>query len=105
MVLGAAALMMAGVSAACTAHIEAGSRSAAVSSDKLAATVEERLKAHTGKEADSVECDGELPAKVGATQRCTLTDGAMEYGVTVTTTSADNGTVKFDIKVDDHPVR
>ena len=43
--------------------------------DKLAAVVQQKLDAQVGPKADSVACDDDLPAKVGATQHCVLTAG------------------------------
>jgi predicted thioesterase len=45
-----------------------------------------------------------VPAKVGATQRCTLTalDGTT-IGVTATVTAVNGDDVSFDFKVDDEP--
>ncbi|SUA31700.1 Uncharacterised protein [Mycolicibacterium fortuitum] len=54
--------------------------------------------------ADSVDCDGDLDGKVGATQRCVLTAGGTKMDVTVTTTSVEMNNVKFDVKVDDKSI-
>ncbi|OBI52681.1 hypothetical protein A5707_12145 [Mycobacterium kyorinense] len=87
----------------CSVHGEVG-KSVAVPKDKLAATVKEKLEANAGEKADSVVCDGDLPGKVGATQRCVLTDGGTKYRVTVTTTGVDGDNVKFDAVTDDQPM-
>jgi uncharacterized protein DUF4333 len=55
-----------------------------------------------GKQVDEVSCP-DLPATVGASQRCTLKAGADTYGVTVTVTSVQGTDVKFDIQVDRTP--
>ena len=55
-----------------------------------------------GKQVDEVSCP-DLPATVGASQRCTLKAGADTYGVTVTVTSVQGTDVKFDIQVDQTP--
>ena len=55
-----------------------------------------------GKQVDEVSCP-DLPAAVGATQRCTLRAGGDTYGVTVTVTSVQGTDVKFDIQVDQTP--
>lgn len=88
---------------ACSASVEA-SKSAGISKDRLADVVKEKLEAQVGSKADSVECDGELPAKVGATQRCVLTDGDKKWGVTVTANSVEGDNVKFGVEVDDQPM-
>ncbi|WP_280832344.1 DUF4333 domain-containing protein [Mycolicibacterium frederiksbergense] len=89
---------------ACSAHFDVG-RTKAVSKDQLADIVKQKLEAQVGAEADSVVCEGNLSAKVGATQRCVLTDGSKKYGVTATATSVDGDNVKFDIDVDDKPMK
>lgn len=102
--IAAAIAVAAGVLGACSAHIEAGT-SAGISKEQLAKTVKEKLEAQVGEKADSVVCDGTLPAKVDATQKCVLTaGGSTKYGVTVTATSVDGDNVKFDVKVDDKPM-
>ena len=55
-----------------------------------------------GKQVDEVSCP-DLPATVGATQRCALKAGGDTYGVTVTVTSVQGSDVKFDIAVDPAP--
>jgi hypothetical protein len=55
-----------------------------------------------GKQVDQVSCP-DLPATVGASQRCTLQAGGDTYGVTVTVTSVQGTDVKFDIQVDTTP--
>ena len=56
-----------------------------------------------GKQVDEVSCP-DLPAAVGATERCTLKAGGDTYGVTVTVTSVQDNDVKFDIQVDQTPL-
>jgi hypothetical protein len=58
--------------------------------------------ASNGKQVDQVSCP-DLPARVGASQRCTLTSGTETYGVTVTVTTVLGTDVKFDIQVDQAP--
>ena len=55
-----------------------------------------------GKQVDEVSCP-DLPATVGASERCTLKAGADTYGVTVTVTGVQGTDVKFDIQVDQTP--
>jgi hypothetical protein len=55
-----------------------------------------------GKQVDEVSCP-DLPATVGASERCTLKAGADSYGVTVTVTGVQGTDVKFDIQVDQTP--
>jgi hypothetical protein len=53
-----------------------------------------------GKAPDSVTCPGDLDAKVGATERCTLTAGSHELGMTVTVKSVEGDTANYEVKVD-----
>lgn len=101
--VGIAALAVAGLLGACSGHVEVGT-TPGISKDQLAKTVKERLEAQVGAKADSVVCDGTLPAKVNATQRCVLTAGSQKYGATVTANSVEGTNVKFDVKVDDKPM-
>ena len=55
-----------------------------------------------GKQVDEVSCP-DLPATVGASERCTLKAGGDTYGVTVTVTGVQGTDVKFDIQVDQTP--
>jgi hypothetical protein len=72
-----------------------------VDGKSVAQSVLLQLKAED-KQVDEVSCP-DLPATVGATQRCTLRAGADTYGVTVTVTSVQGTDVKFDIQVDKTP--
>jgi Domain of unknown function (DUF4333) len=74
---------------------------ARVDGKNVAQSVLDQL-ASTGKDVDEVTCP-DLPARVGATERCTLVTGAETYGVTVTATSVQGTDVKFDIQVDQAP--
>ncbi len=55
-----------------------------------------------GQAPDTVTCPDDLDAKVGATERCTLTAGKDELGMTVTVKSLDEGTnvAHYVVKVD-----
>ena len=72
-----------------------------VDGKSVAQSVLLQLKAED-KQVDEVSCP-DLPATVGASQRCTLRAGADTYGVTVTVTSVQGTDVKFDIQVDKTP--
>ncbi|MEV0671250.1 DUF4333 domain-containing protein [Mycobacterium sp. NPDC050441] len=100
--LAASMLVAAGLLGACSANVHVGKTG--TPKDQLAKTVKEKLEAQAGKKADSVTCDGDLEAKVGATQRCVLTVKGAKLGVTVTATSVSDGNIKFDAKVDDKPM-
>ncbi|MUL84851.1 DUF4333 domain-containing protein [Mycobacterium sp. CBMA247] len=72
----------------------------------LEKSIKEDLSAKAGVELKSVTCDGLLKGTVGATQRCVATgaDG-VSYGITVRTKSVTGTHVKFDITVDDEPIK
>ena len=72
-----------------------------VDGKSVAQSVLLQLKAED-KQVDEVSCP-DLPADVGATQRCSLRAGGDTYGVTVTVTSVQGSDVKFDIAVDPAP--
>jgi hypothetical protein len=56
-----------------------------------------------GVAPDSVDCANPLPAKVGQSERCSLTAGGVKYGLTVTITSLNaNNVANYDVQVDNH---
>ncbi|RMI35560.1 DUF4333 domain-containing protein [Nocardia stercoris] len=74
-----------------------------VDKNDVANEISQKLTEQVGKQPDKVECPGNLPAKVGATLVCTLTDGTTQYDVHVDVTGVDGDKALFDIKVDDNP--
>jgi ribosomal protein L12E/L44/L45/RPP1/RPP2 len=74
---------------------------ATVAGENVAQSVFDQLAAN-GNRVDQVSCP-DLPARVGASQRCTLTSGTETYGVTVTVKTVLGTDVKFDIQVDQTP--
>ncbi|WP_340539795.1 DUF4333 domain-containing protein [Nocardioides sp. GXZ039] len=81
-----------------------GATGAAVPAADVAEQAKQQLAASVGQEPDDVTCVDDLPAEVGATIRCTLTDAGTQYGVTVTATEVDGTNVKFDVQVDQEPM-
>jgi hypothetical protein len=79
--------------------------SSLLDADEVADGAEEALEETVGSRPD-ITCPEDLEATVGAETRCVLTagDDPTEYGVTVTVTSMENGTAKFDVVVDEEPV-
>ena len=53
-----------------------------------------------GRAPDSVTCPDDLDAKVGATERCSLTAGGDTLGMTVTVKSVEGDTANYEVKVD-----
>ena len=82
----------------------AGCDSTKVAAATVAKAAEDALQQQVGTRPD-VSCPHDLPAKVGATTRCTLTAEGLDgtYGITVTVRSVENGKAHFDVKVDDQP--
>lgn len=101
--IATAMLIAATLLGGCSGHAEVG-KTPAVSKDKLAATVKQKLEAQAGEKADSVVCDGDLQGRVGAKQRCVLTVGTTKYAVHVTTTGVDGDDIKFEAQTDDQPL-
>jgi DNA-binding IclR family transcriptional regulator len=67
--------------------------------------VEEQISSEVtealGKGPDTVECPGDLEAKVDATMDCTVMVGTEELPLTVTVTKVDGKDVNFDIELTD----
>lgn len=95
------------VLAACTAlALSACSFSASTASSVPAADVAEQtaqgIEKIVGQRPD-VKCKDDLPAKVGATITCDLTDGTDIYDVKITVTTVEGTDVNFDFDVADTP--
>lgn len=96
-VRAAGALLAVAFAAGCSASV--GSKE--VSKDEVAKQASAALGKQVGREPDDVTCEDGLKAEVGATIRCTLTDGGKKQGMTVTAKSVDGKKVNMDFKVDD----
>ncbi|MEV0783247.1 DUF4333 domain-containing protein [Streptomyces sp. NPDC050423] len=96
-VRAAGALLAVAFAAGCSASV--GSKE--VSKDEVAKQASAALGKQVGREPDDVTCEDDLKAEVGATIRCTLTDGGKNQGMTVTAKSVDGKKVNMDFKVDD----
>jgi hypothetical protein len=83
------------------ADVASAAPASSVDGKNVAQSVFDQLVAN-GKQVNQVSCP-DLPARVGASQRCSLTSGKDTYGVTVTVTSVQGTDVKFDIQVDRTP--
>jgi len=87
------------------AGLAACGSSDSVSEGDVEDNVKEALAQEIGQEPESVECDDDLKAEVGASIRCVLTaEDGTRIGLTVTTKSVDGNDVEFDIQVDDQPM-
>lgn len=63
--------------------------------------VADGLQKSVGKRPDKIDCPKDIPAKVGATERCKLTDAGTSIGLTVKVTSVSGGKAHIEIRVDD----
>ncbi|WP_454787515.1 DUF4333 domain-containing protein [Mycolicibacterium lutetiense] len=70
-----------------------------VSKKALESAAMKQLQPKIDVPIDSVDCDGGLPAKVTATQTCTVTVGEDTYHATVTATEVNGTNVDFNISI------
>ena len=94
----AVALGLVLASAAC------GSSTGHVKKADVESQIKSQIGAKVGQTPEAASCPGNLEAKVGATERCTLTLAGTTYGTTVTVTDVHGSTVDFSINVDSTPV-
>jgi hypothetical protein len=99
---GAAVWAAAAVATSVACSFSAGS-SVSVDKADLAKEISAQLEKQVGRAPDSVDCPDDLKGEVGATTRCTLSNGGEAYGVDVNVTKVEGTDVKFDLKVDDQP--
>lgn len=74
-----------------------------VDKSQVAKTISDKVTPQLGAAPDSVTCHDNLKGVEGATLRCQLTTGGKNYGVNVTVTGVDGGTVNYRFEVDDQP--
>lgn len=98
--LGATALFAAG----CEGSVSVGEKT--ISKSEVEAQAATQLAAQVDQPEPEITCPDDLKAEVDATMECTLVaEGeTTEYPVTITVTSVEDGTAKFDIKVGEAPV-
>jgi hypothetical protein len=94
LVSGAAAGLMASAGA-CSCSI--GSSSHSVSKSDVAGRITSKMTDAAGDKPDSVNCPGDLPAKVGAQLNCEMKVKDRTFNVNVTVTSVNGSDVKFDM--------
>lgn len=76
-----------------------------VDQSEVETQIADSLEEQVGQRPDSIECPGDLDSEVGATMRCTLTEGDTKIGVNVEVTDVEGNKASFDIKVDDEPMQ
>ena len=85
-----------------TAAVAAGcSSTPTVDQARLEDEISSQLEKQVGQAPDKIECPSDLTGEVGKTERCTLTAGSDQLGVSVKVTSVDGDKVNFDIEVDE----
>ena len=92
--LGCAAMVVALVAAGC------GSGTKAVDKHAVEQGAKNALAQQVGRAPQSISCPKNLDAKVGASERCTLTDNGTTVGMTVTVTKVHGGGVTYTVAVD-----
>jgi hypothetical protein len=95
LISGAAVGLMASAGA-CSCSI-GGSSSHAVDKKDVASQITQKMTDAQGNKPDSVDCPGDLPAKVGAQLNCSMKVKDTTYNVNVTVTSVEGSNVKFDM--------
>ncbi|WP_211241359.1 DUF4333 domain-containing protein [Pseudonocardia spinosispora] len=73
-----------------------------VDKDIVAQQISAQLAAKIGRAPERVSCPENLPVKLGAHVRCTLTDGGQNLGVTVTVDQVQGTYSHFVFAVDEH---
>src|SRR5438477_9519653 len=53
-----------------------------------------------GRAPQSISCPKDLDAKVGASERCTLTDQGTKLGMTITVKTVKGGRATYEVAVD-----
>lgn len=94
LIFGAAAGLIA-TSEGCSCSI--GSSSHSVSKNDVAHQITAKITDGAGNQPTSVNCPGDLPAKVGAQLNCEMKVKDQTYNVNVTVTSVNGRDVKFDM--------
>lgn len=69
-----------------------------VSKASVESQIADQFQASAGSRPDSVSCAGDLTAKVGATDVCSVVVGGKSTSVTATVTTVVGNTANFDVK-------
>ncbi len=71
--------------------------------NQVAAAISDNITQQGGTKPESVTCPDNLKGVAGATLRCKLVTDGKTYGVNVSVTGVDAGTVDYHFVVDDQP--
>jgi hypothetical protein len=74
-----------------------------VDKTQVASGISDNVTQQVGTKPESVTCPDNLKGVQGATLRCKLVTDGKTYGVTVSVTGVDAGTVDYHFEVDDQP--
>lgn len=86
-----------GVGAIALGVVAARSVTPSVAQAEVESQISDQVQISTGHRPQSVTCARDLPATVGATVACTVTNGGTALPVTATVTSMEGGTARFSI--------
>jgi Domain of unknown function (DUF4333) len=95
LLVSGAAVVLTASAGACSCSI--GSSSHSVSESAVAGAITSKMTDAAGHKPDSVNCPGDLPAKVGAQLNCEMKVKSQTFNVNVTVTSVNGNDVKFDM--------
>ncbi|WP_203751794.1 DUF4333 domain-containing protein [Cellulomonas chitinilytica] len=89
--------------AGCSVHANIDTKF--VPSDEVEKKTEEVLVQEVGQAPDATDCPDDLPVRVGADVRCTITVNDQRIGVTVSVAKVGKGTdYTLSVEVDDEPL-
>ncbi len=91
----AAAVGLMATAGACSCSVGTGPH--AVSKGDVAGQITSKMTDAAGNKPDSVNCPGDLPAKVGSQLNCEMKVKNKTFNVNVTVTSVEGDNVKFDM--------
>lgn len=74
-----------------------------VDKNQVATAISDNITQQVGTKPESVTCPDNLKGVQGATLRCKLVTNGETYGVNVSVTGVDGGTVDYHFVVDDRP--
>jgi hypothetical protein len=74
-----------------------------VDKNQVATAISDNITQQVGTKPESVTCPDNLKGVAGATLRCKLVTDGKTYGVNVSVTGVDAGTVDYHFVVDDQP--
>ncbi|HKI41452.1 MAG: DUF4333 domain-containing protein [Mycobacterium sp.] len=93
--VSAAAGSLMATAGACSCSV--GTSSHTVGKSDVASQITSKMTDAAGNKPDTVNCPGDLPAKVGAQLNCDMKVKNQNFNVNVTVTSVDGDNVKFDM--------